>query len=276
MINLNGSGVPHFLDVPFGFKNAFLNGVKFTEVVRLESNQILFWERHYFRIMASLRQLRFEIPLSFTASFLEDEIKKAIDWNSTIGNTALVSLHFYSEPNNSSNEKVFFVFEAASAQTFATIHDEEFCVDIYRDGVILGEKLSNISTMNHCIRAMASVYAHENEWDACIVLNHNKQISETTKGRFYLFLDTNIVTPPLTAGCQNTVLRKVFNDWIEKQTEYRLLERHITPFEMQTAQEVFCLDLEEGYSGITHYRKTQYPTSFGQNLFKNFLKSIVA
>ena len=230
MINLNGSGVPHFLDVPSGFKNTFLNGVKLTEVVRLESGEILFWERHYFRIMASLRQLRFEIPLSFTASFLADEIQKTIDWNSPIGNTVLVSLHFFSEPNNSSDEKVFFVFEVAPAQSLATIHDEEFCIDIYRDGVILGEKLSNISNMNHSIRTMANVYAHENEWDACIVLNHNKQISETTKGSFYLFFDTNIVTPPLTAGCQNTVLRKVFNDWIEKQTEWRLLERPYHPF----------------------------------------------
>ena len=42
----------------------------------LTTGKILFWEKHYFRIIASLRRYRYKIPISFTMEKLEGELIK--------------------------------------------------------------------------------------------------------------------------------------------------------------------------------------------------------
>src|SRR5210317_2302475 len=46
------------------------------ETIKVSAKKILFWEDHYFRLMASMRILRMEIPMNFTPEFLEEEIQK--------------------------------------------------------------------------------------------------------------------------------------------------------------------------------------------------------
>ena len=48
------------------------------ETLRISNGKILFWEDHYFRLMASMRILRMEIPMSFSMEFLEKEVIKTI------------------------------------------------------------------------------------------------------------------------------------------------------------------------------------------------------
>ena len=36
------------------------------ETIRVQQGKILFWEDHYFRLMASMRIMRMEIPMEFT------------------------------------------------------------------------------------------------------------------------------------------------------------------------------------------------------------------
>ena len=46
------------------------------ETLRVSAGKIFFWEDHYFRLMASMRILRMEIPMNFTLEFLEEEVHK--------------------------------------------------------------------------------------------------------------------------------------------------------------------------------------------------------
>ena len=48
------------------------------ETIRVVQGKILFWEEHYFRLMASMRILRMEIPMNFTLEYLQEEIYKTL------------------------------------------------------------------------------------------------------------------------------------------------------------------------------------------------------
>ena len=48
------------------------------ETIKGVNGQLFFWEDHYFRLMASMRILRMDIPMHFSMEFLEEEIKKTI------------------------------------------------------------------------------------------------------------------------------------------------------------------------------------------------------
>ncbi len=48
------------------------------ETIKASHGKLLFWEDHYFRLMASMRIMRMEIPMNFTMEFLEDQIQQTV------------------------------------------------------------------------------------------------------------------------------------------------------------------------------------------------------
>ena len=66
MVNFNGDLLPadsHFLNHQ---NRGLLFGDAITEHLRFAGSNIIFWEQYYFRLMASMRQLRMEIPMNFS------------------------------------------------------------------------------------------------------------------------------------------------------------------------------------------------------------------
>ena len=76
MINYNGA-ILSKEEMKLTYDNrAFKYGDSIFETIKIKNGRVVFWEEHYFRLMASMRMLRMEIPLSFTLEFLQEEILK--------------------------------------------------------------------------------------------------------------------------------------------------------------------------------------------------------
>ena len=63
------------------------------ETLKVVYGKIFFWEDHYFRLMASMRILRMDIPMNFTMEFLEEELLKTVEANNLLKATARVRLN---------------------------------------------------------------------------------------------------------------------------------------------------------------------------------------
>src|SRR5690606_22999920 len=74
MVNLNGKLVDDSQALLPVSNRGFAYGDAVFETVRIVSGKILFWEDHYFRLMASMRILRMEIPMDFTMEFLQQQL----------------------------------------------------------------------------------------------------------------------------------------------------------------------------------------------------------
>ena len=73
MINCNGTFLPS--DICLSASNrGFLYGDGVFETLKVVNNKILFLEDHYFRLMASMRIVRMQIPANFTLEYLEEQI----------------------------------------------------------------------------------------------------------------------------------------------------------------------------------------------------------
>ena len=82
LINLNGKIISANKN-QLSFNNrAFKYGDSLFETLKVIDSNIVFLEDHYFRLMASMRMLRMEIPMDFNMSFFESEIKKCVSSNS--------------------------------------------------------------------------------------------------------------------------------------------------------------------------------------------------
>ena len=78
MINFNGTLQSDALPIS-SLNRAFNYADAVFETLKVVNGKPLYFEDHYFRLMASMRILRMEIPMSFTQEFLESEIEKLID-----------------------------------------------------------------------------------------------------------------------------------------------------------------------------------------------------
>ena len=61
-------------EVPAEILSAFIHHTALTETIVFQKGKPLFWEEHYLRLMASMRILRMEIPLSFTMEQLQSDM----------------------------------------------------------------------------------------------------------------------------------------------------------------------------------------------------------
>ena len=61
--------------------------------------------------------------------------------------------------------------------------------------------LSNLKTNNKILNVVASVYAKENGYDNCLLINTDKQVVETINGNLFLVKGNQIKTPPFGRWC---------------------------------------------------------------------------
>ena len=73
MINFNGTITSSDSNLLFN-NRAFLYGDGVFETLKIIDNKILFLEDHYFRLMASMRVVRMEIPMNFTMEYFEEQV----------------------------------------------------------------------------------------------------------------------------------------------------------------------------------------------------------
>ncbi|WP_375238919.1 aminotransferase class IV, partial [Aurantibacter sp.] len=130
-----------------------------------------------------------------------------------------------------------------------------YVVDLFKDFFIAPGLLSTLKTNNKALNILASIYAKENDFNNCLLLNTNKNIVEALNGNLFLVKNTVIKTPPLLDGCLNGVMRKQLIELIKLLPEYTLEEASISPFELQKADELFITNVITGILPVTNYRK---------------------
>ena len=79
MINFNGKLIDPIQPYLTHRSRAFLNGDILVEEVHFYRGAYVFWESHYFRLMASMRIMRMQIPIYFTMIFFKEEMDKVVE-----------------------------------------------------------------------------------------------------------------------------------------------------------------------------------------------------
>ncbi len=270
MISINGTLQEATQDTVWINNRGFNYGDSLFETLRVSNGKILFWEDHYFRLMSSMRIMRMDIPLEFTMEFLE---QKLMEVSSAIqAKNQAVRLRFtvfrdstgYYTPN--SNTVGYVIQGNELAQSFYTISQEDYPVELYKDHYLSPSLLSTIKTSNKAINVLGSIYAQENDYSNCLLLNTKKEVVEALNGNLFLVKGNTIKTPPRSSGCLQGIMRKQLIGILAKLPDYILEEAIISPFELQQADELFITNVVVGLRPITQYRKKQYNSNVARDL----------
>lgn len=268
MVNFNGSIQDEMM---LSTNRAFLYGDAVFETLKVVDGRILFFEDHYFRLMASMRILRMKIPMTFTLEFLESEILRLVkEANLTESSRVRLSVFrndggFYLPNDNS----VSYLISVQPLQD-KNYHfsSDNYEVELYKDFYLTKQLLSTLKTTNKAIQVIGSIYAEENGYQNCLLLNEEKSVVEALNGNLFMVMGDTLVTPPLTEGCLNGILRKQLLSIAKKIEGLTVTEAPISPFDLQKASELFITNVITGIQPITKYRKKEYETKWSKVLLE--------
>ena len=268
MINFNGE-LLFEENVKLSFENrGFKYGDAIFETIKVTNHKIIFWEDHYFRLMASMRMLRMKIPMQFTLEFLEQEILKTV----AVQDKAVsfrVRLNVYRKDGGLYTPKTNTIDYLIDVKENTYVTKENYKVDVFKDFYNYSGLLSTIKTNNRMLNTLASIYAKENDLDNCVLINEKKGVVEVTNANIFVIKGNTIKTPALTEGCIKGILRQKMIEMISKNPDYNIEETNISPFEIQKSDEVFITNAIMGIQAVTQYKKKKFRTEFSTKLSKS-------
>lgn len=274
MVNFNGQLVASEDARISVFNRGFAYGDSVFETIRVINGKIMFWEEHYFRFMASMRIMRMEIPVDFSPEFLEEEILALVRANDLETSPARIRFSVFRKEGGLYSPETYDIGYVISVKPldnpFYTLNSDFYEVELFKDHFINSGLLSTLKTNNRAINVLGSIYAKENDYQNCLLLNENKSVVEALNGNIFLVKGKTIKTPPLSDGCIKGVLRGMLMEIIKVLPEYTLVEESVSPFELQKSDEIFITNVITGIQPISKYRKKE----FDQEVAKELLAKI--
>lgn len=264
MINYNGN-IQDNSAVSIELNRGFLYGDALFETIKVLDYKLLFLEDHYFRLMASMRICRMEIPMNFTMEFFEEQVLNLIN---SLPKSNSFRIRFSVFRNSDgfytpiSNEISFIIVAFPLEQSIYSIEKSSYEVELYKDFFIPKQLLSTLKTNNKMLQIAGSIFAKENGYDNCLVLNDEKNVVEALQSNLFMKTANLVITPPISDGCLNGIMRKQVIEILKKMDGINFKEDSISPFDLQKADELFLTNIISGIQPITKYRKKEFVDDF--------------
>lgn len=230
------------------------------EEIAVKESTVLFWEMHYFRLMACMRIMRMSIPLSFTPDFLLREVEKTIRKNSFA--QGIIHFIFFEK-----GDKVHFFISPLYVKSIPFWDNHPCVMEIFRDYKINADLLSTLSFLSDPKKRLADIYIREHALDEVVFLNQHNRLTQGSQGFLFILKDKCISTPKVEEGVQKSVLRGKFLSYLIKTNRYAVQEIELSSYELQGADEVFFLN-DFSMRCVSHYRKKNYDITRSQEIFE--------
>jgi branched-chain amino acid aminotransferase len=270
MINYNGSLVAE-TNITLHENRAFLYGDSIFETLKVLDNKVLFLEDHYFRLMASLRIVRMEIPMNFTMEYTEEQVI-ALTTTMPAASSYRVRISFFRKQGGRylpiNNDTEFIITAEVLNEPLYSLNTDRYEVELFKDYYVSKHLLSTLKSTNKMVQITGSIFAHENGYNNCLVINDDKNVVEALQGNLFMLSGTKLVTPPLSDGCLNGIMRKQVLELAKKIEGIEVTEASISPFDLQKADELFITNVMVGIQPVTRYRKKDFGNTLATELVK--------
>lgn len=268
MVNCNGI-IQKNTSIGIESNRGFLYGDAIFETIKVLDKKVLFLEDHYFRLMASMRICRMEIPMNFTMEYFEEQILSIVQ-SLSISKSYRVRFSVYRESEGfylPKSRQVQFIITASNLNSdLYSFQKEQYEVELYKDFYLPKQLLSTLKTNNKMLQITGSIFANENGYENCLVLNDEKNVIEALQSNLFMKTGNTIVTPPVSDGCLNGIMRKQVLEILKKMEGIEVKEISISPFDLQKADELFLTNVISGIQPITKYRKKEYASEFAKEV----------
>ena len=222
----------------------------------VRNGNLIMAEESYFFLMASMRKMRLNIPLSYTLEFFQELFQKEVlDKGIQNGIIQLMAYRKQEDKPLPKSETAFY-FEIEESNDILDIKGN-IELDLIKEINVNANLLSNIR-VHSAENIYAEIYAKENDLDDVILLNPNKKIARSIFGNL-LFLQENVIKiPKQTEGAYISPLMENFVTFIHKNKLAEIEEAEIIAFESQKAKEILRISDEKGIHLVSKIRNKSF------------------
>ena len=240
---------------------AFLYGDAVKVSFFIRNGQLIMAEECYFFLMASMRKMRMNIPLSYTLDFFRNLLTDNILLQGVTDATVQFMVYRNTDGQQLHKSEVSFYFEVQENGDVLQLRNGVE-LDLIKEINVNSNLLSNIRV--HCPENIyAEIYAKENDLDDVILLNPHKRIARAISGNL-LFLQGNVIrVPKQSEGAYISPLMENLVTFVHNNGLAEIREEELIAFESQKSEEILLVSDEKGLLPVNRIRtKTFENTRF--------------
>lgn len=224
------------------------------ETMKLVSKNISLEKYHFERFFTGLQQMGFDIPALATKEKLKQQVILLCEKNNCAesGRVRLSAFRGNGGIYEGNNDLHYTIEARPLERSVNHLNENGYIIGIYTDAKKSCDKFSNIKSANYLPYVMAARYAKQNKWNECLVVNMHERVADATIANIFLIKDEQIITPPLTEGCVNGVMRRYLIEQLPvKQTA-------LTIGDILSADELFLTNAVQGIRWIKQFGDKTY------------------
>jgi branched-chain amino acid aminotransferase len=243
---------------------SFRYGELIFETMRVQNNEVLFWEEHFSRLQKAAQLLYIQFPKLFTAPLLLLHIKATLAKNNLT--TARVRLTLFKgngglfEDDVDALNILIETYKLPTATYEFNSNGLELC--FYDTMLKPIDAYSNFKTGNHLIYAMAAHYAKQQKCNEAIVSNCEGNVADTTISNLFIIKNDIISTPPITDGCVDGIYRKYLLSKINN-VQVQTLRK----IDVLQADAVFVTNAIKGIQWVKQVDNKKYESKLVESIF---------
>ena len=245
---------------------AFLIGDAVGVYFFVRNRKLIMTEECYFFLMASMRKMRMNIPISFTLEYFTDILERKIIEE----NLQNAFIHFMIYRNEDdlplTKSPVNFFINSRITDDILNINTHTIEMDLLKEISINTGLLNNILTHSP-ENIYAEIYANENDLDEVILLNPQKRIARAISGNLLFLEGDTIRIPKQSEGAYISPLMENLITFTHKNKLAEIEQAEMSPFESQKADEILLVSDQKGLLSVSKIRNK----IFGNQKFREII-----
>lgn len=276
-ICVNGRLLPGDQAVINAYNRGYRYGYGLFETMRMVNGKIPLAALHFERLMAGLRTLQIDFPPSFTREWLESQINELATENGASQSGRIrLSVSGGCGGLRDADEHLQYIIECWRVPAPAPrLNEKGLAIDIYPGAQKSLDDLSNLKSSSFLPYVMAARHARDHQLDDSIVLNSTGHIADTSIANIFLVKGRKLVTPALTEGCVNGVMRRhLLENAGLKKIVPNIEERAVSIEDLLAADEVFLTNAVQGPRWVSQFRDRQYQQKKTAEIYQLYLEAM--
>lgn len=236
------------------------------ETIKLVDGKLMFWEDHFERLSKGIDYLKLDAT-NKDEQFWKGEIEKILVKN-YYKHARIRVIVYRNAPGlyTPMGNRIGYLIEGTR------FDKAEY--NFNPDGISLGlfeqdhkgmSPLNNLKTTSALLFVLAGSYKKEQNLGDVIVLNAAGRVCETVSSNIFVVINDKVITPSLSEGCLDGVMRKQIIKAI-KQKKLDFEERELTVDEVRSADEIFTTNSMSGVQGISQFEDKKLHNIYAKQL----------
>jgi branched-chain amino acid aminotransferase len=238
----------------------FCYGDALFETIHCLGTQPQFFDLHWKRLTKGMQILKMLPGEELKADIIQKHIEKLLNRN-RIFKGARVRLTVFRESEGlygpDTDTTSWLIETTVLRHEKYELNQKGFVISVYDEVLKPVNILSNLKTSNTLGFILAAKFRSENGFDECLLLNQYGHIAESIGSNVFVTFGNNIITPPLSEGCIEGIMRQTILK-IAEEIGYKLFEKPMFERDIMEAEEVFLTNAIKGINWVLAYKDRRY------------------